>query len=109
MWESNQIQDPLQLIRETWCEYEANVDVDGLRPAWARGDSLWQYSRTDYHYNRITNRTKEFIRKHNLNPDQIDDFYERFKPKHGTIESLVLYKGNHHLLTVYAAVAKRYS
>ena len=40
---------------EEWCEnyacYEPKRDEDGKlrKPTWHRGDSLWQYSVTDYH------------------------------------------------------------
>ena len=53
VWQGDAVQGVLAPDMEEWCEEEVYLDRDEdgrlHKPTWHRGDSLWQYSWSDYH------------------------------------------------------------
>ena len=127
LWQSEEVQDALEPNMQSWCETELNNKV-----SWNRGDSLWRYTRTDYHYQRIMDRTSEHIRQHHLlrrfkatlaragtplprDDDLVwhafqpvfDELEHDFEPKVGTLESMVLVAGANHLSDALLLIASQ--
>ena len=132
LWQSEKVQDALAPNIQSWCETDAYYNSDGKKPTWRRGDSLWQYSRTDYHWQRIMDRTNEHVHQHHLfkrfieararagtplpHDDELvgeafqpvfDELEHDFEPKVGTLESMVLVMGANHLSDALLLVAER--
>ena len=70
VWQGDAVQDVLQPHMEEWCEERAYCDQDEdgnlHKPTWHRGDSLWRYSVTDYHWTRWMDAANNLMESENV-------------------------------------------
>ena len=70
VWQGDAVQDALEPDMKQWCEEYAyfNVDEEGRqrKPTWHRGDSLWQYSVSDYHSERSLEAADRLMASENV-------------------------------------------
>ena len=129
-WQGDAVQDVLEPDMMEWCEERACYDRDEAgqlqKPTWHRGDSLWQYSITDYHAERSMEAANKLMESENVGAnllaavrrggvdithDQLcgrddatelwnrafDECERRCLPKRGTLESMILWAGEEFL------------
>lgn len=111
LWNTDEVQDVLEEQMGLW-----GVPYNDVKP-WKRGDSLWKYSRTDYWANKIMCEANEYVEENRmvhqyaktmrdlgfkLSKEQVEEGFsqtclpeieEKFDPKHGTLESIILIMG----------------
>ena len=129
VWQGDAVQDELERAMLDWCE---GHPIPHMRqPRWHRGDSLWQYSNAgNYHgersmeaANKLVNDEDVFgqlmaaLRRHGLDlteeqlceSDIFDrafaEYERRCEPKDGTLESLILWAGDHCLEGAHSVLA----
>ncbi|KAL3159500.1 hypothetical protein ABBQ38_009918 [Trebouxia sp. C0009 RCD-2024] len=130
-WMSSEVQTILAPCMEKWCDEQAYYESDGTKPFWKPGADLWPYSRTDYHAQRIMDKTSKHI-EHNrliqkcgdslqragtpmsadalanwfLESDALDEISKQFEPASGSWEAQVLFMGANYLAEPQATAAR---
>ena len=130
VWQGDAVQDVLEQDMDDWCDERAYYDRDEdghlRKPTWHRGDSLWQYSVTDYHAERSLEAANLLMETENMavqllaavrrggldiTLDQLcgrneptetwnrafEECKRRCQPKRGTLESMILWAGEEFL------------
>ena len=136
VWQGDAVQDVLAPDMEEWCEEEAYFDRDEdghlHKPTWHRGDSLWQYSRSNYHAERsmeaantlmesenVAERLLADVRRGGLDIS-LDELYEteiwnktteeyenRCQPRTGALEALILCGGEQFVENAQYVLARK--
>ena len=123
IWMRDDVQQILKIDMDNWCKTEAYFVNNHERPTWNIGEPLWNLSRTDYHESKIMDKANQYVEDNNMlniykkrmreilnvkfknNEDAYEHFsnmcfeniMDMFKPKKGSIDSLILVMGKHYI------------